>query len=216
LIGTISSTIVVIGKMNPMIATYGISIILQGVALMITPRPLSPSPDIFKNIVKGTFLGLPLILYIGAFLIAVTIIIFKYTSLGRRIFAVGENPTAALWSGLSVKPTKFFSFIACSVMAVLGSLFMLGRSGAAEATVAFQTNLDAVAFALIGGGSFSGGKGSVGGSVIAIFSVIVLMNILSSLSVGTYPKDVIKGVLLVSIIVLNEYRAQRARNMVKR
>lgn len=214
LIGIIIASIVVIGKMNPLIATFAIGMVLQGVALIITPRPISPSPDIFKNIVRATFLGLPLIFYIGLVIIIVFAVILKFTSLGRRIFAVGENSVAALWSGLSVKPTQFISFIICSVMAVIGSLFMLGRSGAAEATVAFRVNLDAVAFALIGGGSWSGGKGSIFGSVAAIFTVIVLMNILGSLNVGTHQRDVIRGVFLITIIALNEYRTNRAKSMV--
>lgn len=214
LIGTINSSLVVLGKMNPLIATFAIGIMLQGLALIITPRPISPAPDIFKDIVRGTFLGLPLILYIGAFLIIVMSIILKYTSLGRRIFAVGENSTAALWAGLPVKSTQFFSYIVCSIMAVIGSLFMLGRSGAAEATVAFQVNLDTIAYALIGGASFTGGKASIWGSIFAIFSVIVLMNILNSFNISTHPRDVIRGVFLVSIIALNEYRTWKVKNMV--
>ena len=212
MVGMAISTIVVIGKMNSLIATFSISLILQGLALMITPRPIAPSPSVFINTVKATFLGLPLMLYIAAFFIVAISIFLNYSSFGRCIFAVGENPTAALWSGLKVKSAKYFSFVACSIMAVISALFMLGRSGAAEATVQFQNNLDAVAFALIGGGSFRGGRGSIGGSVVAIFSVIVLMSILSVLNVDTYPKDVVKAVLLVLIIVLNEHRTSKARH----
>ncbi len=100
-------------------------------------------------------------------------------------------------------------------MAVAASWYMYGRSGAAESTVNVQFTLDAIAFALIGGASFSGGKGSVAGTVLSIFSVVILMNILNQLGVGTYAKDVIKGALLVSVVVLNEYRSIRARSMIK-
>lgn len=92
---------------------------------------------------------------------------------------------------------------------------MLGRSGAAEATVNIQNNLDAIAYALIGGGSFSGGKVSIAGSMLAILSVIVLMNILGAAGLGTHPRDFIKGILLVSIIIINKYRATKARQIVK-
>jgi ribose transport system permease protein len=201
--------------MNPLIATFGMSIILQGVALIITPRPLAPSPDIFKDIFKGSFLGFPLVFFIGLVLFAVISIVLKHTPFGRRLFAVGENATAAAWSGLRVTSTKYIAFIACSLMAVLASWYMYGRSGAAESIVNTQMVLDAIAFALIGGASFSGGKGSLGGSVLSIFSVVILMNILNQLGVGTYAKDVIKGALLVSVVVLNEYRSLKAKSMVK-
>jgi len=215
LIGLINGTLILVGKMNPLIATFGMNIILQGVALIITPRPLSPSPDIFKQVFKGTLLGFPYVFFIGIFLFAVINIILKHTSFGRRLFAVGENSKAASWSGLRVTSTKYIAFIACSVMAVMASWYMFGRSGAAESTVNIQLILDSIAFALIGGASFSGGKGSLGGSILSIFSVVILMNILNQLGVGTHAKDVIKGALLVSVVVLNEYRSFKAKTMVK-
>jgi ribose transport system permease protein len=98
---------------------------------------------------------------------------------------------------------------------VMASWYMFGRSGAAESIVNTQMTLDSIAFALIGGASFSGGKGSLGGSVLSIFSVVILMNILNQLGVGTYAKDVIKGALLVTVVVLNEYRSLKAKSMVK-
>ena len=215
LIGVINGTLILVGKMNPLIATFGLSIILQGVALIITPRPISPSPDIFKQIFKGTILGFPLVFFIGIFLFVVISIVLKHTPFGRRLFAVGENSTAAAWSGLRVTSTKYIAFISCSLMAVMASWYMYGRSGAAESIVNTQITLDSIAFALIGGASFSGGKGSLGGSVLSIFSVIILMNVLNQLGVGTYAKDVIKGALLVSVVVLNEYRSIKAKSMVK-
>lgn len=215
LIGMTNGTLILVGKMNPLIATFGISIVLQGISLIISPRPLSPSPDIFKQIFKGTILGFPLVLFIGIFLFAVISIVLKHTSFGRRLFAVGENSTAAAWSGLRVTSTKYIAFVLCSIMAVMASWYMYGRSGAAETIVNTQMTLDSIAFALIGGASFSGGKGSLGGSVLSIFSVVILMNILNQLGVGTYAKDVIKGALLVSVVVLNEYRSLKARSMVK-
>ncbi|MCJ7694478.1 MAG: ATP-binding cassette domain-containing protein [Anaerolineaceae bacterium] len=215
LIGVINGTLILVGKMNPLIATFGISIILQGVSLIITPRPLSPSPDFFKQVFKGTFLGFPLVFFIGIFLFVVISIVLKHTPFGRRLFAVGENSTAAAWSGLRVTSTKYIAFISCSLMAVMASWYMYGRSGAAESIVNTQMALDSIAYALIGGASFSGGKGSLGGTVLSIFSVVILMNILNQLGVGTYAKDVIKGALLVSVVVLNEYRSLKAKSMVK-
>ena len=210
-IGVVISMLVVIGRMNSMIATYGVSMMLSGIALIITPRAITPTPDILRELVRESFLGLPLTLYIGAVFVAVIVVLFKYTSLGRHMFAVGENATAALWSGLKVKTTMFVSFIICSVMGTVGALFMLGRTGGAEPVVSIGANLDAIAYALIGGGSFAGGKGSVGGSVIAIFCVITLMSILNALEVGIHQRDVVRGVLLVGIIILNELKASKQR-----
>lgn len=215
LVGVVNGTVILIGKMNPLIATFGVSIILQGCALIITPRPLSPSPEIFKQLIRGRILGFPYVFFIGIALFAIIQIVLNHTKYGRRLFAVGENPVAAAWSGLKVTSTKYIAFITCSVMAVMASWYLYGRTGAAESVVNTQMTLDSVAYALIGGGSFSGGKGSIGGSVLAIFSVVILMNILNQLEVGTYAKDVIKGALLVAIVVLNEYRAIKAENYIK-
>lgn len=83
LIGTINTLVVVIGKMNPLLATYALSKILQGFALSTSPRPLSPSTDIFKNMVKMNFTGFPLVLFVATALILIMTIILKHTPLGR-------------------------------------------------------------------------------------------------------------------------------------
>lgn len=204
--GALNSLLVVIGRMNAFIATLGVSIVLQGIALIITPKPISPAPQIFKFIANKEFLGLPIILYIVAAIIALFALMLNYRPLGRRMYAVGENSTSALWSGLPVVSTQFMAYILCSVMAVVCAMYMLGRSGAAEPAVDSRLTLDSIAYTLIGGATLAGGKGSVAGSVLAVFSMIVLLNILNQTGAGMYLQEIIRGVLLLSIIISYERR----------
>jgi len=141
--------------------------------------------------------------------------VLNHTRFGRYLYASGENLTAAYWSGLPVVKTRFAAFAISGVMAVLASMYVLGRTGAMESTINVQQMLDSIAYALIGGGSFSGGKGNLAGSVLSVFCVIVLMNILSIFGIGAYAKDTIKSALLIAIIVFQEYRVIKAARAIK-
>ena len=214
-ISLVNGTLVVKAKLNPLVSTYGVSIVLTGVALLISKVPISPAPEVFGFVAKKSFLGLPIILYIGVSLFLILSFVLNHTRFGRYLYASGENLTAAYWSGLPVVKTRFAAFAISGVMAVLASMYVLGRTGAMESTINVQQMLDSIAYALIGGGSFSGGKGNLAGSVLSVFCVIVLMNILSIFGMGAYAKDTIKSALLIAIIVFQEYRVVKAARAIK-
>ena len=161
LAGTINGLLVVKANIDSFVATLGMSIVLEGLALVITPKPLAPSPKILRTIAHTDVLGVPYALFIIVAVVAVFAFLLKYTALGRRFFAVGDNPTGSFWAGLPVVSTKFASFIICSFMAVLTSLYMLGRTGAGDPVFGPGLELDAIACALIGGASLAGGTGSL-------------------------------------------------------
>ena len=204
LIGILNASLIVKGKLNSFIATLGVGIVLQGIALIITPRPLSPSPDVFRNIASRQFMALPIVLYIAIAIVTVFWILLKKRPIGRRFFAVGENPTAARWSGLHVNSTHYFAYIICSLMTVVAAMYMLGRSGGADPMADPRRMLDAIAYSLIGGATFSGGKGSIPGSLLAVSFMVILMNILTHAGMPVFSQDVLRGVLLLVIIVMYE------------
>jgi ribose/xylose/arabinose/galactoside ABC-type transport system permease subunit len=182
---------------------------LEGLALVITPKPIAPSPRIMRTIVNSEVLGVPYILLIIVAIVALFWLLLKYTALGRRFYAVGESATASFWAGLPVVSTKFISFIICSFMAVLTALFMLGRTGAGDPVMGPGMELDSMACALIGGASLSGGKGSLSGAVCGVLVLTILSNILSLMEVNLWYQEVLRGVLLLGIIISYERRVRR-------
>lgn len=214
LIGTANGLVVVYGKVNAFVATLATQMILQGVSLILTTRPISPSPKILRTIANGSFLHLPIVLYIGVALVVLLLIFLKRTRTGRHLFAVGENPVGASWAGLSANRTRFLAFALGAFFSVLAAYYLLGRNGAADPMVNTNLSLNSIAYALIGGGTLAGGKGSVGGSVLAAFVISVLLNILNHVGLNAFWQDIIRGSVILVILVLYGYSILKERKKV--
>lgn len=211
LIGAVNGLVVVFGKVNAFVATLATQIILQGVALILTKRPISPSPKILRTIANGSFLHLPIVLYIGVALVVLLLLFLKRTRSGRYLFAVGENPVGASWAGLSAKRTRFLAFVLDAFFGVLAAYYLLGRNGAADPMVNTNLSLNSIAYALIGGGTLAGGKGNVIGSVLAAFVISVLLNILNHVGLNAFWQDIIRGAVILTILVLYGYSMIKER-----
>ena len=206
LIGAINGVIVVYGKVDSFIGTLAIQMILQGTALILTPVPIGPAPGFLRQIANGRFLNYPIVMYIGIIIFVLFWIFYQRTRFGRYIYAVGESQEGASWLGLRVKSVKITAYILCSMMGVVAAYYMLGRSVSAEPVVNNNMMLNSVAYALIGGGTLAGGKGSLSGSVLAAFVITVLMNILNHSGVNRFTQNIIRGVVIMIILILYERR----------
>ena len=130
IVGLLNSVLVVKAKLDLFVVTLGMSIVLTGVTLVITKAPIGPSPKILRVLANQDIYGIPYVLFLIILLTVVFGILMRYTSLGRSFYAVGENPKGSYWAGLPVQKTQFMSFIISSLMAVVASLFLMGRTGA--------------------------------------------------------------------------------------
>ena len=201
LIGLLNGFLVVRGRINAFIATLGVGIVLQGISLVLTPKPIAPAPQILKTIANGTWLRIPIVVFLGLALFAVFSVVLRHTRFGRRLYAVGESDLKATWSGLPVGFTKFSSYLISSVMASLAAFYMLGRTGGAEPIVDPRLTLDSIAYCLIGGATLAGGRGSLGGSLITILLMIMLLNVLGHSGVGIFYQQIVRAVLLLVIVI---------------
>ena len=110
IVGLINSVLVVKAKLDSFVVTLGMSIVLTGVTLIITKNPIGPSPKILRVIANKDILGIPYVLFIIIALVLIFVILMKYTALGRRFYAVGENPKGSYWAGLPVQKTQVIAF----------------------------------------------------------------------------------------------------------
>jgi ribose transport system ATP-binding protein len=210
-VGLINSALVVKAKLDSFVVTLGMSIVLTGVTLIITKSPIGPSPKILRVIANQDVLGIPYVLFIIIFLAALFGILMRYTALGRRFYAVGENPKSSYWAGLPVQKTQFSSFIISALMSVVASIFLMGRTGAGDPAFGPGMELTAIACALIGGARLGGGRGTVGGALLGVMLVVILENILSLMKVDLWYQEVIVGMLLLAIIITYELRMKKNR-----
>ena len=209
IVGLINSTLVVKAKMDSFVVTLGMSIVVTGVALIITKNPIGPSPKVLRNIANSDVFGIPYVLLIFIALVVVFGILMRYTALGRRFYAVGENPKNSYWAGLPVQKTQIISFMISASMSVLAALFLMGRTGAGDPAFGPGMELKAIACALIGGALLGGGRGKVGGALLGVTLLVILENLLSLMRVDLWYKEVIEGVLLLAIIISYELRIKK-------
>jgi ABC-type sugar transport system ATPase subunit/ribose/xylose/arabinose/galactoside ABC-type transport system permease subunit len=211
IVGLLNSVLVVKAKLDSFVVTLGMSIVLSGVTLIITKNPIGPSPKILRVIANKDVLGIPYVLFITIALVVVFGILMRYTALGRRFYAVGENPKGSFWAGLPVQKTRFIAFIISASMSVLAALFLMGRTGAGDPAFGPGMELTAIACALIGGARLGGGRGSVGGALLGVFLLAILENILSLMNVDLWYQEVFGAMLLLAIIITYEYRMKKNR-----
>ena len=209
IIGGINALLVVKAKVDSFIVTLGMSIVLTGIALIITKQPVGPTPRFFRQLTNNDVVGIPNVLFMIIGVLIFFTIILRYTALGRQFYAVGENAKGAYWAGLPVEKTKFIAFMISSFMAVLAAIFMLGRTGAADPALGPGMEIVAIAAALIGGALLGGGRGTLSGAIFGVLILVLLENILSLKEVELWYQEVIEGVLLLLIIISYELKIRK-------
>lgn len=209
LVGLINPFLVLKAKVDPFVVTIGMMLILEGIALVISPKPIGPSPEIFKVLFNRDIFGIPSALILLVILLVLFGLLLRYTTLGRRFYAVGENRTNSFNAGINVNRVIFLSYLLCSLMSVLAAIYILGRFGAADPVLGPGMELEAIATVLIGGATLAGGRGSILGTVCGVFVLGVIANLLSLMNINVFYQEVIRGVTLLLIIASYERMIRR-------
>lgn len=204
LVGFINAFLIQTARVDPFVVTIGMMLILEGIALIVTPRPIGPSPEIFKALFNRDVSGIPSALILLVVLLAVFNFLLRYTPLGRRFYAIGENKVYSFNAGFNVSRVTYLAYIFCSLMSVLAAIYILGRFGAADPVLGVGMELQAIACVLIGGATLAGGRGSIAGTVAGVFVLGVLANLLSLMDINVWYQEVITGVMLLVIIASYE------------
>lgn len=153
--------------------------------------------------VLASYAGIPFVLLVLVVLIIGYSYFMNNTVFGRHIYAVGGNDNAARLSGIKTKKVKFLVFINMGVLAALAGLVFAGRLNAATPQAGNLFELDAIAAAVIGGASFTGGVGTVFGAVIGALVMGVLNNGMSLMGIGIDWQQAIKGLVLLGAVVFD-------------
>lgn len=153
--------------------------------------------------VLSQYAGIPYVLLILLLLVLGYTFVMNKTVVGRRIYAVGGNVNAARLSGIKTKKVKFWTFVNMGVLAALAGLVFAGRLNAATPQAGNLFELDAIAAAVIGGASFTGGVGTVFGAVIGALVMGVLNNGMSLMGIGIDWQQAIKGLVLLGAVAFD-------------
>jgi inositol transport system permease protein len=201
--GAVNGVIITQGRVAPFIATLGMMTVARGLALVFSGgRPVSNLSPGFIGL-RDDLLGFPIPVLVLIVLAGLSWIFLLNTRLGRHIYAVGGNEEAARAAGLDVKGIKTLAYTLCGGFAGVAGIVLAARitTGQPNAGVAYE--LDAIAAAVIGGTSLSGGIGGVAGTLLGALLMGVINNGLDLLNVSSYYQQIIKGAIIVGAVWLD-------------
>lgn len=186
---------------------------IRGLAYITTDgRPVGQNLPAEFTIVGGGYLGvIPITGLIFIAVSLITVAILKFTTFGEYIYAVGSNEEAARLSGVPVRLVQVAVFGFSGLTAAIAGVLLTSRLTIAQPTSFQGAELDAIAAVVLGGASLFGGRGSVGGTFIAVLLLSVLKNLFNLMGIGSFFQMVATGVILVLALVLNKFIDSRAR-----
>lgn len=191
-------------KVAAFIATLAMTTAARGLAMIYTNgRPVINILPEYTNIGNGFVGAIPIPIIVMVIVIIIAVYLMEFTKYGRYIRAVGGNEQAALVSGINVKLIKFSAYAIAGVTCAIAGILLSARTMTGQPASGEGYELDAIAAAVIGGASLSGGVGTISGTVVGMLILGVLTNGLDMLGVSSYYQQVIKGVIIVAAVLLD-------------
>ncbi len=203
--GLMNGLLVTVAGLPSLVVTLGTLALFRGLALVVLgPLAVSTFPPEFNAFgfgnVPGTPIPWPLVVF--AVLAVVLGFVLHGTWIGRQIYAVGKNPEAARFSGVRVGRLKTGLFVLSGAVAALAGVILVSRLSSARADTATGMTLTVVTIVLLGGVSIFGGRGTIVGVVLAVFTLAVLQNELRLARVSAELQAITVGLLLILSVAL--------------
>lgn len=196
-------------KVPPFVATLAMLTIARGLTMLWTGGfPITGLGDNMAFIGTGWFLGIPMPVWISAVIVFAAVVLTNRTKLGRHIYAIGGNETAAELSGLKIKKIKMIVYSIAGALAGIGGIIVTSRLDSAQPNAGFGFELDSIAAVVIGGTSLSGGKGTIMGTVQGALIIGILNNGLVLLNVSPFWQQVIKGFVILLAVVIEKFNTK--------
>jgi len=211
LVGTVNGVVYVYGRLpHPFIITLATLSIARGLALWLSDgQPIQGMPDPIRVLGGEILFGwLPVSTLLVAAIAGAALVLTTRMVWGRRIYAVGGSPEAALRMGLPVGGTLVSVYVLSGLMAGVAALLTAGRTGAGAPTFGALAELDAIAAVVIGGASFLGGRGHVGNAIVGALMIGVIRNGMNLLNVDSFFQPIVIGVVIVVAVELDVIRGR--------
>jgi ribose/xylose/arabinose/galactoside ABC-type transport system permease subunit len=203
-VGAVNGTMANRLRVHPLILTFGMLSVLQGVIFVYTDQSIGlVSPEI-RWLANGALAGIPVAAVLLVVIAALAHLVLKRTRFGRHVFAVGGNEESARRAGVATDRVRLVVFIISGISAGLAGLLVAGRLGTGYPNAGTGFELDGIVAVVLGGTSLAGGAGGIAGSVAAAVLLGAISNILNLLEISAFVQILLKGVIVVGAILLTE------------
>lgn len=204
LLGAINGAGIAYFGFAPFIMTLAMLTMARGLVLLITnARPIFNLTRPFINVSNTFFLGLPNLIWYFLIVLVICHILLRKTIFGKWTYAVGGNEAATRLSGVNVKRVKFILYSICGALAGLAGLLLASRITSGNPRVGDGYELDAIAAAVIGGVSMTGGSGTIIGTLIGVLILGVIQNGFDILGLSTFYQQIMKGVIILCAVLVD-------------
>ena len=204
LVGVINGSLIAYRKLPPFIVTLGMMKICRSVTQQCMQKVGVKVPAGFLAITNTKIGGetiLPILYWLA--LALVLHIVSRHTPFGRRIYAIGSNERTARLSGIHVEQVKTWIYILMGALVAVTAVIQVARIGSMDyANAGSGYEMDAIAAVVVGGTSMSGGKGSIGGTVLGMLIIAVMNNLLNLMGVPPFLREAFKGAIVIVAVLL--------------
>jgi len=216
-LGAVNGAVITILHLQPFIVTLATMSLAQGAALFIAEgRVVFLNDPAITRIGSGNIFGFfPTSFFIFIVVCIIAWILLNRTKMGIYIYAIGGNEEAARFSGIQVERYKFFAFLFAGVCTGLGALITICRIEQVAPNISGTTQLDAIAAAVMGGVSLSGGKGNISGIVLGVFIIGVISTSLTFMKIPVTAQDAIKGMIILGVLLIDSFFNRHVKRIVK-
>lgn len=207
-IGLLNGAVVVVGKVNPFIATLAAGGAYRGAAYLLAGPSIGVvlGEGLVPEIGAGRTLGLPNPVWVFAAAALLAFAVLRWTRFGRSLLVVGGNAEAARLTGAHVRRVQLAGYVCASVAAGVGGIVLAGRSTVAVPSAAAGTELLVFSMVLLGGTSLWGGRASIFGTALGVLFLNVVYNGLVLEGVSSYWQTILQGVFLILAVWLVQAR----------
>ncbi|MCO1653560.1 ABC transporter permease [Pseudonocardia humida] len=208
--GLVNGLLIAYGRIVPFIVTLAMLISAQGLAEQISGRrsQIVTDPTI-AGIATTRLLGIPLLIYIFAVVVALGWVLLNRTTFGRRTFAIGGNSEAARLAGLNVRRHTAALYVLSGLCCGIAAIMIASLTTTGSSTHGTLYELDAIAAVIIGGTLLTGGRGTLIGSILGVLVFTTITNLFVLNNLATEVQNIAKGAIIV-VAVLIQARARRA------
>jgi ribose transport system permease protein len=202
--GAVSGSLVAVFGIPPFIATLAMMLVASGAAFVLSRgESIYQVPESFTWLGRATAFGLPNAVLLTLLLYSVAHVLLSWTVLGRHIYAVGNNPQAARFSGISLRNVRLTVYTLCGAMAGVGGVVIASQLQSGAPTYGVMYELYAIAAVVVGGTSLHGGRGGVAGTLVGALIIAVIQNGMNLTGVESYTQKIVLGLVILAAVLLD-------------
>ena len=206
-VGFVNGALISYGRLVPFIATLAMLVAARGLASAISGQQTQVSRNDTINAIASTEpLGVPLLVWIFAVVVAAGWVLLNRTTFGRRTVAVGGNAEAARLAGINIRWHTLLLYVLSGLCCGIAAIMLTSQATSAQAAMANLYELDAIAAVIIGGTLLSGGRGTIIGSLLGVLIFSTITNLFAVNNLRTEAQNMLKGGIIVVAVLIQQFR----------